>query len=151
MPFLRNVWRYGWWCVVATKIPFLRNVWRDRKFVQTFTFKKVVVQKKGVKLVRYGNRTQKDYIEFQFELPPSIPKEQVEFITIAGSFNGWNPKDSNYHMTNTQDNRYEYVLPKSKVADHYNEFKFVINGEKWQPVPENAKNTQNGNLTLEIK
>ena len=43
------------------------------------------------------------------------------------------------------------MIPKANFKEKYNEFKFVINGENWQSIPENAKNTQNGNLTLEIK
>ena len=42
-------------------------------------------------------------------------------------------------------------MPCANFKEKFNEFKFVINGENWQAIPENAKNTQNGNLTLTIK
>ncbi len=123
----------------------------DLKFINNFKFTKVTETKKGQKLLQYGYKIEKDKVVFTFELPKNMDKNQIENITIAGSFNGWNPKNLDFKMTNVSDNRYEYRMPKANLKEKYNEFKFVINGENWQLVPENAKNTQNGNLTLEIK
>jgi hypothetical protein len=124
---------------------------QDLKFIRNFKFTKIEEVKKGFKLVKYGYKFEKDQIVFQFVLPKSINKDQVDLITIAGSFNGWNPKDLNFKMTNIKDNYYEFRLPKSKLTDKYYEFKYVINTENWQSVPENARNSQNGNLTLTIE
>ena len=123
----------------------------DAKFIRNFQFKKVIEANSQLKLIQYGYQFDKDQVIFQFVLPQSIDKKAVEYITIAGSFNGWNPKDLNFKMTNKSENIYEFSLPKSKFSNNYNEFKFVINGDNWQAPPENAKNVQNGNLTLEIK
>lgn len=122
----------------------------DTKFLKTFKFAKVEDVKKGLKLIQYGYRIEKENVVFKFTLPKNVNKSEIEMITIAGSFNGWNPKDLDYKMTNTKENIYELKLPKSKLKD-YNEFKFVINSENWQTPPENAKNSENGNLTLKLK
>jgi hypothetical protein len=124
---------------------------KDKNFIKNFKFTKVTEHKRGVTLIHYGYKLEKDNIVFEFELPNNVDKKQVDIITIAGSFNGWNPKNADYKMTNTKDKIYEFRMPKKFLTEKYYEFKFVINGESWQAVPENAKNTQNGNLTLEIK
>ena len=123
----------------------------DINFIKNFKFDKVIETKKGLKLIQYGYKIEKDNVVFTFELPENIDKKQIEHITIAGSFNGWNPQNLNYKMTNIANNAYQFIIPKANLKEKYNEFKFVINGENWQTVPDNAKNTQNGNITLEIK
>jgi hypothetical protein len=123
----------------------------DLKFVNNFKFTKVTETKKRIQFIQYGYKIGKDNIVFTFELPKNIDKKQIEYITIAGSFNGWNPQNLNYKMTNIANNEYQFIMPKANLKEKYNEFKFVINGENWQTVPDNARNTQNGNITLEIK
>jgi len=123
----------------------------DKNFNKHFKFTKINERKKRLKLVQYGYKIEKDEVVFRFELPKNTDKNSIEFITIAGSFNGWNPKNLDYKMINITDNIYEYRMPKTILKEKQYEFKFVINGEDWQYVPENAKNTQNGNLLLEIK
>jgi hypothetical protein len=122
----------------------------DLKLIQNMSFTKVIEHKKGVKLIQYGYKLEKSQVVFTFELPKNIDKSQVQYITIAGTFNGWNPQNLDYKMTNIANNIYQFSLPLSKLKEKNHEFKFVINGDNWQSVPENAKNTQNGNLTLEI-
>ncbi len=124
---------------------------KDLKFVQKLEFKKVIEVKKGQKLIQYGYKIEKEFIVFEYDLPKSSDKNEVLMITVAGSFNSWNPKNLAYKMTNTKDNHYEFRLPIASLTEKHNEFKFVVNGDSWQFVPENAKNTQNGNLTLEMK
>lgn len=123
---------------------------KDLAFIKTFEFTKIVEVKKGLKLIQYGYTIENGQVVFTFDLPSSIEKSQVEQVTIAGSFNGWNPKNDNFKMENILNNRYQFTMPVASFKEKYNEFKFVINGENWQSVPENAKNTQNGNLTLDI-
>lgn len=122
----------------------------DLKLIQNMSFTKVIEHKKGAKLIQYGYKLEKSQVVFTFELPKNIDKSQVQYITIAGTFNGWNPQNLDYKMTNIANNIYQFSLPLSKLKEKNHEFKFVINGDNWQSVPENAKNTQNGNLTLEI-
>lgn len=123
----------------------------DIKFIKNFKFTKVTETKKGLKLIQYGYKLDKENVVFTFVLPKNLKNEDIEYVTIAGSFNGWNPKNLNYKLTNNATSVYQLTIPKANLKEKYHEFKFVINGENWQAVPENAKNTQNGNLTLEIK
>lgn len=124
---------------------------KDLKFIRHFEFTKVRDIPKGQKPVQVGYKIEKSTVVFQFELPQEINIEQVQYITIAGSFNGWNPDDVNFRMNHIKGNLYELNIPKSEIKTQYVEFKFVINGKDWQPVPENASNSNNGNLTLELK
>ncbi|MFZ1495508.1 MAG: hypothetical protein WAS72_00545 [Saprospiraceae bacterium] len=124
---------------------------KDMEFIKNFKFSKVTEKKNGIQLVRYGYKIVKDNVIFNFELPKNLKDEDINYVTIAGSFNGWNPKNLDYKMIKIKNNVYQFILPKASLKEKYNEFKFVINGENWQAIPENAKNTQNGNLTLEIK
>jgi hypothetical protein len=110
----------------------------------------MIVQSKTVKMIVYGYKIDKENVVFQFELPKSFDKNNLKKITIAGTFNGWNPQDLNYKMILVKGNIYELTIPKSSFKDKKNEFKFVINGDNWQNVPENASNVSNGNLTLEV-
>ncbi|MBC6993310.1 hypothetical protein QWY85_19420 [Neolewinella lacunae] len=123
----------------------------DSKFIKNFKFEKITEVKKGLKLIQYGYKLDKENIIFTFALPKNMREEEIEYVTIAGSFNGWNPDNSNYKMTRTGTGIYQFTLRKKDLKEVYHEFKFVVNGEFWQAVPESAKNTQNGNLTLEIK
>ena len=123
----------------------------DLKFIKKFKFSKVTDSPKGMKLIQYGYNIKKDIVVFTFEAPKIINQSAIEYVTIAGSFNGWDPKNLAYKMNSLPNNRFEFRMPCSNFKEKFNEFKFVINGENWQAIPENAKNTQNGNLTLTIK
>lgn len=123
----------------------------DIRLIKNFKFDKVTETKKGTKFIQYGYKFDKNNIVFSFELPKNMDKKEIDYVTIAGSFNGWNPKNLNYKMTSIANNAYQFIIPKADLKEKYNEFKFVINGENWQTVPDNAKNTQNGNITLVIK
>jgi hypothetical protein len=124
---------------------------KDQKFVKKLRFSKLSLSKKKVKLVVLGYTMNKENITFQFELPKSYDRSKLKFVTVAGNFNGWNPKDFNYKLMPKTDIIFELTLPLSAFSAKQNQFKFVINGDNWQNVPENAKNTADGNLTFEIK
>ncbi len=51
-------------------------------------------------------------------------------------------------MTKLGNGKYAFRMPVKELKEKYYEYKFVINGDNWQAVPEFAKNSQNGNLTL---
>ena len=123
----------------------------DIKFIKNVKFDNVAEIKKGIKLIQYGYKFDKDNIVFMFKIPENVEKKEIEYITIAGSFNDWNPKNLSYKMTSIVNDVYQFIIPKADLKEKYNEFKFVINGENWQPVPDNAKNAKNGNITLVIK
>jgi hypothetical protein len=124
---------------------------KDMDIIKNFKFIKVTEKKKGIKLIQYGYKIVKDNIIFNYDLPKNFNSKDIDYITIAGNFNGWNPKNLDYKMIKITNNSYQFIMPKAILKEKHNEFKFVVNGENWQSVPENAKNTQNGNLTLEIK
>ncbi|MEY4905919.1 MAG: hypothetical protein RLZZ292_3734 [Bacteroidota bacterium] len=124
---------------------------KDARFIKNLQFSKKTMQGKKVKLVVSGYKIDKENVFFTFQLPPSFDKKTINSVTIAGTFNGWNPQDLNYKMTATKENTYEFIMPKANFKTQNHEFKFVINGDNWQNIPENAINTNNGNLTLEIK
>jgi hypothetical protein len=123
---------------------------KDLDFIQNFKFEKIREGKKNIKLIQYGYKIEGETVVFRFELPKSINPSEVKFVTVAGSFNGWNPEDKTYAMTLLKKNIYEYRLPKSNLKNEKYEFKFVINGENWQTIPDNAKNTEHGNLLLDL-
>ena len=124
---------------------------KDKEFVKNLTFSKLTLEKKDIEMVILGYKLEAENVVFHFNLPAAFDQSNIKFVTVAGNFNGWNPQDLNYKMTKTANNNYEYVMPKSQFKTNENQFKFVINGEAWQSIPENALNTKDGNLTLEIK
>lgn len=122
----------------------------DLEFIKNLKFTKIITEKKKIEMKVFGYKIENETITFLYDLPKSYDLSELKYITVAGSFNGWNPQDLNYKMNLTKDNRYEFVLPKSKLDKKQYEFKFVINGVDWQPVPETASNFENGNLTLKL-
>ncbi|WP_295231144.1 DUF2268 domain-containing putative Zn-dependent protease [Sediminibacterium sp.] len=120
----------------------------DRKFIQAFKFEKIVPPNSGIKLIQYGHRLEKDEVVFHFELPKGMNENEVESVTIAGSFNAWNPKNTSHVMSKIGNGKYAFRMPVKELKEKYYEYKFVINGDNWQAVPEFAKNSQNRNLTL---
>jgi hypothetical protein len=123
----------------------------DAKFIRKFKFDKVSENKKKIKLVQYGYTIKNGNVVFTFTAPKSMQASEIKYVTIAGNFNGWNPNDLNYKMTSTSNLVYTYIIPVQAFKEKNNEFKFVINGEAWQTIPENTKNVNNGNLSLIIK
>lgn len=82
------------------------------------------------------------------------PKQsEVSTVSVAGSFNSWNPRDQNYQMKKISSNKYELKMPTDKleVGKTYT-FKFVLNNEQWLSPPNFAKNVilegEHANLTL---
>ncbi len=127
----------------------------DKKFVENLVFAPVVLKKKKIKKSLYGYKVEGENVVFTFELPKSEDISKIKKVTIAGSFNGWNPKDDKFLMTLKKEQTYEISMPKSafEKGKTYT-FKFVINGSNWQNPPETAENTDDGrdnNLTLVVK
>jgi Domain of unknown function (DUF4932) len=106
---------------------------------------------KGEKTI-YGYIQTENEIIFQFELPLKYDPKETKSVTIAGTFNNWNPRLEDYKLNYKSNQKYELVIPKSKfVKNKIYEFKFVVNEAYWQNVPEFAKNIDdNGNLTFLI-
>ena len=123
---------------------------KDLKFIKSLQFSRLVLDK-NAKMIVCGYKQIKENVIFQFDLASTFDKTTLKYITVAGNFNGWNPQDLNYKLMNTEKNTFELSISKSQFKEKFNQFKFVINGENWQAVPDNAINFDSGNLTLEIK
>ena len=123
----------------------------DLKFVQNLKFVPVVEMKKNVKKELYGYKLTKDEVIFMYELGKTEDVQTIEKLTVAGSFNSWNPNDDNYKMT-IKNRTFELHLPKSKFekGKEY-QFKFVKNTTNWLGVPDKALNVDanSGNLILQ--
>lgn len=101
----------------------------------------------------YGYKIINDNIVFVYEHDKNLDSDLVKSVSIAGSFNKWNPNDSNFQMIQKTKNRYELSLPKSKFEkDKTHLFKFVINKTGWMEAPKNAINREtDGDENLILK
>lgn len=99
----------------------------------------------------YGYRMTKDNVIFSYTHNKKLDAKLIKSVSIAGSFNDWNPQNNAYQMVAKGSGTYELKLPKSQFEKgKTNEFKFVINKVGWTTTPKNALNTDNGNLTFKI-
>jgi hypothetical protein len=126
---------------------------KDLKFIQNLKFAPVIEEKKNVKKELYGYRLTGKEVIFVYKLGKSEDEKAVNKITVAGSFNNWNPADDNYKMTSTKNKTFELRLLRSKFekGKEY-QFKFVMNTVNWLGVPDKALNIDenSGNLTLKV-
>ncbi|MCD0469683.1 serine hydrolase [Flavobacterium sp. JAS] len=103
----------------------------------------------------YGYSTTSENILFRYVHDKSLDASLVKSVSIAGSFDNWNPKDKNYQMVRKNKNTFELSVPKSQFEkDKTNMFKFVINETGWIQAPKNALNVENGpdkNLILKTE
>jgi hypothetical protein len=127
----------------------------DKKFIENLVFAPVVLAKKNIKLTQYGYEIKGENVVFAFDIPKNVPLSDIKKVTLAGTFNGWNPKDDKLMLAFVKDRKYELVLPKSKFEKgKIYSFKFVVNGSNWQGAPETAKNVEvgdNRNITLVVE
>lgn len=102
----------------------------------------------------YGYKLVNDKIIFTYKHDSDLNPDLVKSVSIAGSFDGWNPQDKNYQMIKKNKDTYELSVPKNQFEkDKIYLFKFVINNTGWAEAPENAINKENGgddNLILKI-
>ena len=119
----------------------------DLEFIQNLKFSDKIPQSKNTKI--YGYTLTDDSIVFK--LTTNNEQTDVQKISIAGTFNAWNPKAEGFQLKNievrnpdkvgTEGAHYELVLPKSKLEKGKTYlFKFVINEEDWQEPPVFAQN-----------
>ncbi|PWB23679.1 serine hydrolase [Flavobacterium sp. HTF] len=102
----------------------------------------------------YGYKLVNDKIIFIYKHDSDLNPDLVKSVSIAGSFDGWNPQDKNYQMIKKNKDTYELSVPKSQFEKNkIYLFKFVINNTGWAEAPQNAINKENGgddNLILKI-
>jgi hypothetical protein len=128
---------------------------KDLKYVQNLTFGTIVEKKLDIKKKIYGYKETEKEIIFNYEIPKSTEMESVKTISVAGSFNSWNPKDVLWQLKHKSGRIFQLQIPKEKFEKGKMEtFKFVLNSDNWQNSPETALNVEEngyGNLTLKIK
>jgi hypothetical protein len=127
---------------------------KDVEFVKNFVFERQITNSKKLPLVEYGYKIVGDNLVFTFDVPESITPESVKSVTLAGSFNDWNPANEKYDLKPISNKTYVLNLPLSKFekSKKYS-FKFVVNRNNWQDGLDNALNIDeenNGNLTFLI-
>lgn len=104
-----------------------------------------LIKKPEVKKEIYGYRIENDKVIFIYKIPKDLNAEAIDKMSVAGSFNDWNPENTAYRMVLKDKNTFELVLPKSQFAKGKTyKFRFVMNKNGWLTTPYNALNT-NGN------
>ncbi|MDI9870386.1 serine hydrolase [Flectobacillus roseus] len=104
--------------------------------------------------INYGYRLTEDKVIFSFEYNRKLDPKLIKSITVAGSFNDWNPERKDFKMHLKGNNIYELEVPKSQFEKGKTyAFKFVINQTSWINTPKYALNTdktEENNLTFRI-
>jgi pullulanase/glycogen debranching enzyme len=105
-----------------------------------------------------GYRFEDHDVEFVFSPGAyGLSADAVQWVSVAGAFNGWDPNTDHTRMLRTEDNEWTVRIPYAyidgKITDEHIFFKFVVNGE-WMNPPADAPNarvepgTPHMNLTL---
>ncbi|WP_433830877.1 serine hydrolase [Flavobacterium anhuiense] len=102
----------------------------------------------------YGYKIVNKNVVFMYEHDKNLDPNFVKSVSIAGSFDNWNPNDQDFQMIQKSKNTFELSVPKSKFEkDKTHLFKFVINKTGWMEAPKNAINRETDgdeNLILRI-
>jgi len=114
-----------------------------------------IINKPDVKKEIYGYRIENDTVIFTYKIPKDLNAEAIDKMSVAGSFNDWNPGNTAYQMVLKDKNTFELVLPKSQFEKGKTyEFRFVMNKNGWFTTPYSALNTNgnpnDNNLTLNV-
>jgi CubicO group peptidase (beta-lactamase class C family) len=110
---------------------------------------------KPTKKTIQGYKLTNENVIFFYKHHKKLDSNLIKNISVAGSFNEWNPENKMYQMILKEDNTYELEIPKSQFEKwKIYKFKFVINKVGWTTTPKNAINTDqttDNNLTLKIE
>ncbi|WP_312768634.1 serine hydrolase [Epilithonimonas sp.] len=114
-----------------------------------------LINKPDVKKEIYGYRIENDKLIFTYKTPKDLNTEAITKMSVAGTFNDWNPENQSYQMIRKGQDTFELVLPKSQFEKGKTyEFRFVMNKNGWFTTPYSALNTNgkpdDNNLTLEV-
>jgi hypothetical protein len=112
---------------------------KDEKFVKNMVFSRIPPDVKVGKMQTIGYKVVKNQVIFSYELLPT--QTDTKTVSVAGSFNEWEPNLANFTMKKVRDRKFELAVPiaqfeKGKIY----QFKFVLDGNKWQEPPFEAKN-----------
>lgn len=114
-----------------------------------------IIKQPNVKKEIFGYRIENANVIFTYKVPDYLNVEAINKMSVAGSFNDWNPGNIGYQMILKDKNTFELVLPKSQFENGKTyEFRFVMNKSGWFTTPYNALNTNgkpdDNNLTLKV-
>lgn len=105
--------------------------------------------------MQYGYRLISDQVVFTYQFNRKLDLTSLKSITVAGSFNDWNPDTTKYRLRSIGQNAFELKVPKSQFEKgKLYAFKFVMNKNYWLTVPQIASNTDqspDNNLTFLIE
>lgn len=112
------------------------------------------LETKSSEKIDYGYKLIRDKVVFTYQYNKKLDPKLIKSISVAGSFNDWNPNNKYYQMRSKGNNIYELEVPKSQFEKGKTyAFKFVINQNSWLLTPQNALNTDktaDNNLTFKI-
>ena len=114
-----------------------------------------IINKPNIKKEIYGYKIENDKVIFTYKIPKDLNAEAITKMSVAGSFNDWNPGNTAYQMVLKDKNTFELVLPKSQFEKGKTyELRFVMNKNGWFTTPYSALNTNgnqnDNNLTLKV-
>ncbi|MEM9361957.1 MAG: serine hydrolase [Bacteroidota bacterium] len=103
----------------------------------------------------YGYRIENENVVFQYTHPKNLTHDLINSISVAGTFNNWNPNNSSYQMSSLGEGVYELSIPKADLPNTgVHEFRFVINRNSWLSVPKAIPNRtfseKYNNITLSL-
>lgn len=104
--------------------------------------------------INYGYRLTHDKVIFSYEYNRKLNPKLIKSISVAGSFNDWNPDNKDFRMNPKGSHSFELEVPKSlfEKGKTY-AFKFVLNKNSWLNTPKYALNTDktlDNNLTFQV-
>lgn len=128
---------------------------KDIEFVKNTPFTPIELKVKPIQKSIYGYKVLVDKVVFEYKIPKVIDIQTVQSMSVAGSFNAWNPKNAQYQMKKAGKRQFILEMPKTAFDKNKNNaFKFVMNGDNWLNAPESAQNVEqsgDGNLILILK
>lgn len=102
----------------------------------------------------YGYTLKGDKVVFEYTHPKKLDAGLINNVSVAGSFNDWNPGNKEYQMKKKDKNHFELEIPASRFEKGKTySFKCVLNNAGWVITPKKASNsdgTSDNNLTLKL-
>jgi CubicO group peptidase (beta-lactamase class C family) len=102
----------------------------------------------------YGYALKGDKVFFEYIHPKKLDAGLINNVSVAGSFNDWNPGNKEYQMKKKDKNHFELEIPASRFEKGKTySFKFVLNNAGWVITPKKTSNsdgTSDNNLTLKL-
>ncbi|AZA76996.1 hypothetical protein EG347_05470 [Chryseobacterium sp. G0186] len=90
----------------------------------------------------YGYTVKESNVVFSYTHPKNLDAGLINTMSVAGSFNDWNPENKEYQMVKKDKNRFELAVPVSRFEKGKTySFKFVVNKDGWMTTPKSASNT----------